>query len=110
MQKLERYGATLVHCVRLAGCMAVRDQLVALGETVPDKQFVGNLLNVCRELSYLRPMLVRAPMDKIVTELTDGQSYHYQDRPHQTKHGNAGRGRFQRQNPRGQSVVNQDRC
>ena len=85
-------------------CMTVRNQLVALGETVPDKQFVDKLLNVDRELSYLRPMLVRAPIAEIVAGLTDGYSYHYQDRQHQNHSGNAGRGRFQRRHPRGQGA------
>ena len=49
-------------------------------------------------------MLVRAPIDDIVAGLTDGYSYHYQDRVHQHQHGNAGRGRFQRQRPRGQGA------
>ena len=31
-------------------------------------------------LQHLRPMLVRAPIDDIVAGLTDGCSYHYQDR------------------------------
>ena len=42
--------------------MTVRNLLEAIGEIVPDKQFVDKLLNVDRELSYLRPMLVRAPI------------------------------------------------
>ena len=68
---------------------------------MPDKQFVDKLLDIDRELSYLRPMLVRTPIDEIVAELSDGYSYHYQDRQHQNQHGNAGRGRFQRRHPRG---------
>ena len=83
-------------------CMTVRNQLMAVGETVPEKQCIDKLLNIDRELSYLRPMLVRAPIDDIVAGLTDGYSYHYQDRQHQHQHGNAGRGRFQRRHPRGQ--------
>ena len=86
------------------GCVAVRNQLIAVGETVPEKRFVDKLLNIDRELSYLRPMLVRAPIDDIVAGLTDGCSYHYQDRQHQHQHGNAGRGRFQRRHPRGQGA------
>ena len=89
-------------------CMTVRNYLIAVGETVPEKQFVDKLLNIDRELSYLRPMLVRAPIDDIVAGLTDGYSYHYQDRQHQHQHqhqhGNAGRGRFQRRHPRGQGA------
>ena len=81
--------------------MTVRNLLEAIGEVVPDKQFVDKLLNVDRELSYLRPMLVRAPIAEIVAGLTDGYSYHYQDRQHQNHSGNAGRGRFQRRHPRG---------
>ena len=61
-------------------CVTVRNLLEAIGETVPDKQFVDKLLNVDRELAYLRPMLVRAPIAEIVAGLTDGHSYHYQDR------------------------------
>ena len=85
-------------------CMTVRNHLVyvALGETVPDKQVVDKLLNVDRELSYLRPMLFRAPIDRIVPGLTDGCSYPYQDRQHQNQHGNAGRGRFQLRHPLGE--------
>ena len=82
-------------------CMTVKNQLESLGETVPQKQFVDKLLNIDRELSYLRPMLVRAPVDDIVAGLTNGYSYHYQDRQHQHQHGNDGRGRCQGRNPRG---------
>ena len=85
-------------------CMTVKNQLTALGETVPEKQFVDKLLNIDRELSYLRPMLVRAPIDDIVAGLTVGYSYHHQDRQHQHHHGNAGRGHFQRRHPRGQGA------
>ena len=85
-------------------CMTVKNQLESLGETVLEKQFVDKLLNTDRELSYLRPMLVRAPIDDIVAGLTDGNSYHYQDRQHQHQHGNAGRGRFQRRHPQGQGA------
>ena len=85
-------------------CMTVRNLLEAIGEIVPDKQFVDKLLNVDRELSYLRLMLVRAPIAEIVAGLTDGYSYHYQDRQHQNHSGNAGRGRFQRRHPRGQGA------
>ena len=56
-------------------CISVIHQLTALGETVPEKQFVDKLLNIDRELSDLRPMLVRAPIDDIVAGLTDGYSY-----------------------------------
>ena len=80
-------------------CMIVRNQLMAVGETVPEKYFIDKLLNIDRELSYLRPMLVRAPIDDIVAGLTDGCNYHYQDRQHQ--HSNAGRDRFPRRHPRG---------
>ena len=83
-------------------CMTVNSQLTALGETVPDKQFVDKLLNIYWELAYLRPMLALAPVDEIVAGLTDGYSYHYPDRQHQHQHSNADRGRFQRRNPRGQ--------
>ena len=62
-------------------------------------------LNVDRELSYLRPVLVRAPIAEIVAGLTDGYSYHYQDRQHQNHSGNAGSGRFQRRHPRGQGAL-----
>ena len=85
-------------------CMNVKNQLVALGETVPDKQLVDKLLNVDRELSYLKPMVVRAPMDEIVAGLTDGYSYHYQDRQHHNHSGNAGTGSFQRRHPQGQGA------
>ena len=85
-------------------CMTVRNYLIAVGETVPEKQFVDKLLNIDRELSYLRPMLVCAPIDNIVAGLTDGYSYHYHDRQHQHQHGNAGRGRFQCRHPRGQGA------
>ena len=85
-------------------CMTVRNQLMAVGETVPQKQFIDKFPNIDRELSYLRPMLVRAPIDDIVAGLTDGYSYHYQDRQHQHQHGNACRGRFQRRHPRGQGA------
>ena len=85
-------------------CMTIRNQLEAIGETVPDKQFVDEILNVDGELSYLRPMLVRAPIAEIVARLTDGYSCHYQDRQHQNHSGNAGRGRFQRQDPRGKGA------
>ena len=84
--------------------MTVRIQLISLDEMVPDKQFVDKLLNVDRELSYLRPMLVLAPVDEIVAGLTYGYSYHYQDHQHQHHPGNAGRGRFQHQHPRGQGA------
>ena len=71
-------------------CMTFRNLLEAIGETVPDKQFVYELLNVDRQLAYLRPMLVRTPFAEIVAGLTDGYSYHYQDRQHQNHSGNAG--------------------
>ena len=57
---------------RVNDCMTVRNQRVVLGETVPYKQFVDKLLNVDRELAYLRPTLVRASMDEIMAGLTDG--------------------------------------
>ena len=82
-------------------CMTVRNQLIAVGETVPEKQFVDKLLNIDWELSYLRPMLVRAPIDDIVAGLMDGYSYHCRGRQHQHQHSNAGRGRFQRRHLRG---------
>ena len=85
-------------------CMTVRNLLEAIGETVPDKQFVDKLLNVDRELSYLHPMLVRAPIAENVAGLTDGYNYHHQDRQHQNHSGNAGRGRFQHRHPRGQGA------
>ena len=85
-------------------CMTVRYQLMAVGETVPEKPFIDKLLNIDQELSYLRPMLVRGPIDDIVAGLTDGYSYHYQDRQHQHQHGNAGRGCFLRRHPRGQGA------
>ena len=85
-------------------CMTVRNLLEAIGGIVPDKQFVDKLLNVDRELSYLRPMLVLAPIAEIVAGLTDGYSCHYQDRQHQNHSGNAGKGRFQRRHPRGQGA------
>ena len=84
--------------------MTVRNLLEAIGEIVPDIQFVDKLLNVDRELSYLRPMLVRAPIAEIVAGLTDGYSYHDKARQHQNHSGNAGRGRFQRRHPRGQGA------
>ena len=56
-------------------CMTVRNQFIAVGETVPEKQFIDKLLNIDRELSYLRPMLVRAPIDDIVAGLSDSYSY-----------------------------------
>ena len=31
-------------------CMTVRNQLMAVGETVPEKQFIDKLLNIDREL------------------------------------------------------------
>ena len=99
---LRQYGRPMVEHVN--DCMTVRNLLEAIGEIVPDKQFVDKLLNVDRELSYLRPMLVRAPIAEIVAGLTDGYSYHYQDRQHQNHSGNAGRGRFQRRHPRGQGA------
>ena len=85
-------------------CMTVTNGLEALGETVLEKQFVDELLNVDRELSYLPPILVCAPMDEIVAGRTDGYSYHYRTHSGQTHSGNAGRGRFQRRHPRGQGA------
>ena len=99
---LRKAGRPMVEHVN--ECMTVKNQLGALGEIVPDKQFVDKLLNVDRELSYLRPMLVHAPMEKIVAGLTEGYSYHYQERQHQNQPGNAGKGRFQRRHPRGQDA------
>ena len=64
-------------------CMTPKDQLIVLGETVPDKQFVDKVLNINQEVSYLRPMLARAPIDEIVAGLTVGYSYHYLNRQHQ---------------------------
>ena len=86
-------------------CMTVRNQLMAEGETVPVKHFIDELLNIDRELSYRRPMLVCAPIDDIVAGLTDGYSYHYQARQYQHQPGNAGRGRFPSGHPRGQGVL-----
>ena len=99
---LRQSGRPMVEHVN--DCMTFRNLLEAIGEIVPDKQFVDKLLNVDRELSYLRPMLVRAPIAEIVAGLTDGYSYHYQDRQHQSHSSNAGRGRFQRRHPRGQGA------
>ena len=96
---LRQSGRPMVEHVN--DCMIVRNLLEAIGEIVPDKQFVDKLLNVDRELSYLIPMLVRHPIAEIVAGLTDGYNYHYQDRQHQNHSGNAGRGRFQRRHPRG---------
>ena len=83
-------------------CMTVNNKWVALGGTVTEKRFVDKLLNVDRELSYLRPMLVRAPVDEIVARRTDGYGYNYQDRQLQHHPSSFGRGRFQSQHPRGQ--------
>ena len=85
-------------------CMTVNNQLVALGETVPGKQLVDNLLNVDRELSYLRPMMACAPIDEILAGLTDSYNYHCQERQLQNQPGNAGKVRFQRRHPRGQGA------
>ena len=85
-------------------CMTVRNLLEAIGEILPEEQVVDKLLNVDRELSYLLPMLVRAPIAEIVAGLIDGYSYHYQDRQHQNHSGNAGEGRFLRRHPRGQGA------
>ena len=85
--------------------MTVRNLLQAIGEQVPDKQLVEKMLNVDRKVTYLRPMLVRAPIAEIVAGLTDGYSYHYQDRQHQNHSGNAVRGRFQHIHPRGQGAT-----
>ena len=62
-------------------------------------------MNIYPELSYLRPMLVRAPIDDIVVRLSDGYICHHQDRQYRQQHGNAGTGRFQRRHPRGQSAA-----
>ena len=94
---LRQAGRPMVEHVN--DCMTIKNQLEALGETVPEKQFVVKLLNIDRELTYLRPMQVRAPVDDIVVGLTDGYSYHYQDRQHQHQHSNGCRGRFRRWNP-----------
>ena len=51
---LRQSGRPMVENVN--DCMTVRNQLEAVGEIVPDKQFVDKLLNVDRELSYLIPM------------------------------------------------------
>ena len=67
---LRQSGRPMVEQVN--DCMTVRNLLEAIGEIVPDKQLVDKLLNVDRELSYLRPMLVRAPIAEIVAGLTDG--------------------------------------
>ena len=99
---LRQSGIPMVEHVN--DCMTVRNLLEAMGEVVPDKQFVDKLLSVDRELSYLRPMLVCAPIAEIVAGLTDGYSYHYSDRQYQNHSGNAGRGRFQRRHPRGQGA------
>ena len=99
---LRQSGRQIVEHVN--DCKTVANLLEATGETVPDKQFVDKLLNIDLQLSYLRPMLVRAPIAEIVAGLTDGYSYHYQDRQHQNHSGNAGRGRFQRRHPRGQGA------
>ena len=42
-------------------CMTARNQLIALGEVAPEKQFIDKVLNVDRELSYLRPTLALRP-------------------------------------------------
>ena len=91
---LRQSGRPMVEHVN--DCMTVKNLLEAIGEIVPDKQFVDKLLNVDRELCYLKPMLVRAPIAEILAGLTDGYSDHYQDRQLQNHSGNAGRGRFQR--------------
>ena len=74
LSALRQAGRPMVEHVN--ECMTVKNQLTALGETVPDKHFVDKLLNIDRELSYLRPILVRAPTDDIVAGLTDGYTYH----------------------------------
>ena len=99
---LRQSGRPMVEHVN--DCITARNLLEAIGEIVPDKQFADKLLNVDRELSYLRPMMVRAPIAAIVAGQTDGYSYHYQDRQHQNHSGNASRGRFQRRHPRGQGA------
>ena len=99
---LRQSGTPMVEHVN--DCMTDRNLLKAIGEIVLEKQFVDKLLNVDRELSYLRPMLVRAPIAEIVAGLRDGDSYHYQDRQRQNHSSNAGRGRFQRRHPRGQGA------
>ena len=101
---LRQAGRPMVEHVN--DCMTVKNQLTALGETVPDMQIVEKLLNIDREQSYLRPMPSCASIDEIMAGLTDGYSYHYQNRQHQHshQHGNAGRGRLQRRSPRGQGA------
>ena len=99
---LRQSGIPMVEHVN--DCMTVRNLLEAKGEIVPDKQFVDKLLNVDRQLFYLRPMLVRAPIAEIVDGLTDGYSYHYQDRQHQNHCDNPGRGHFQRRHARWQGA------
>ena len=66
---LRQAGRPLVEHVN--SCMTVKNLLEAIGETVPDKQFVDKLLNVDRELSYLRPVLARAPIAEIVAVPTE---------------------------------------
>lgn len=78
-----KFGA-LLHASRpmvelVKECMTVKNKLIAVGETVPDKQFVDKILNEDRELSYLRPMLARAFNDDIVAGLTGRYSYCCQD-------------------------------
>ena len=79
--------------------MIVRKQLVAMGETVADKQFLDKLLNADGELSYLRPTRARAPIGEIVAGLTYVYRYQYQDRQHQKQHNDTGKGRFQCRHP-----------
>ena len=75
--------------------MTVKNQFTALGETVPEEQFIDKLLNMDRELSYLCQTLARACAEDIITRLTDGYSFNDPlDRQQQQQQGDGGRGRL----------------
>ena len=90
---LRQNGRTMVEHVN--ECVTVKNQFTALGETVPEDQFIDKLLNMDRDLSYLCQTLAHACAEYIITRITDGYSFHDPpDRQQQQQQGDGGRGRL----------------
>ena len=95
---LRQAGRSMIKHVN--NCMTARNQIIALGEVVPRKQFIFKLLNVAWKLHPTHDRRSPAPPDDIVAGLTDGHNHHCQVGQHQDhQRGYAGTGRYQRWNP-----------
>ena len=96
--KLSQHGKTMEQHVN--DCMTVRNQLMALGESISDGHFRTRLLEVDRECAHLRAALADKPVPEIIAGLTDHYRY-IQSINQQQKRQFYGRGHRQRHGSRG---------